>query len=144
MKPEPFKKYQFLAQEFFKKWRSMAPNKMKIQGYFTLVINSDYEFGWIWLNLVDLGWLVLTWVDLGWLGLTWVELGWIGLNWVELGWIGLHWVELGWIGINWVELCLEKKNFFWNLLGGVDFFWGGGNFCKLIFFFLGEIKSKKK
>ena len=41
------------------------------QGYFTLVINSNfviYEFGWIRLN--------------------WVELGWIGLNWVELGWIG--------------------------------------------------------
>ena len=96
-----------------------------IQGYFNLVINSNfvrYEFGWIWLNLVEFGWIGLTWIDLGWLGLTWDDLGWLGLNWVELGWIGLHWVELGWIGTNWVELGLERKNYFRNFLGGGGIF----------------------
>ena len=52
------------------------------QGYFTLVINSNFVR-----------------FELGWIGLNWVELGWIGLNSVEFGWIGLNWVTLGWIGL---------------------------------------------
>ena len=39
-----------------------------LQGYFTLVINSNfvrYELGWIGLNWVELGWIVLNWVEFG-------------------------------------------------------------------------------
>ena len=110
----------FIIKQILKQSKYLIFWKYNRQGYFTLLINSNFGRFELGVDWVELDWI---WVELGWIGLNWAELGWIVLHCAELGWIGLNWAEFGWIGLNWVEL--DWIVLFTFFPGADDFFWGG-------------------